>query len=162
GRSLIALRVALGCGRDRVLRLGFRRARRQVRRRLVLVLAGDRVLELAHALAERAPHLGQPLRAEDEQDDHEQNCDLLGADPSRHCPARVARFALAVLLVRNTGKKGWRLDWVQCHFWRSRTCTSRSRTAPRSSRVSISPSSRGKCTRSWGRTARASPRSRTR
>src|SRR5213593_1621032 len=71
GRSLIALRVALGRGRNRVLRLSLG-CRRQLWR-LVLVLAGDRVLELAHALAERASHLGQPLRAEDEEDDYKQN-----------------------------------------------------------------------------------------
>src|SRR3954468_6852458 len=36
-------------------------------RLLDLVVAGDRVLELVHPLAERAPQLGEPLRPEDEQ-----------------------------------------------------------------------------------------------
>ena len=35
--------------------------------RLVVVLAGDRVLELAHPAAERAADLGQALRPEDQQ-----------------------------------------------------------------------------------------------
>ena len=46
--------------------------------------------------------------------------------------------------------------------WRSRTCTSPSRTAPRSSRVSTSAWPRTRCTRSWARTAPASRRSPTR
>src|SRR6266516_2209762 len=51
-----------------------------------LVLAADRVLELAHAPAERAPHLGQALRAEHEQDHQEQNDELGGADSEWHAP----------------------------------------------------------------------------
>src|SRR3712207_355105 len=40
--------------------------------------AGDGVLELAHALAERAAGLGQPLRAEDDEGDDEQDDQFRG------------------------------------------------------------------------------------
>ena len=61
-------------------------ARKLVR---LVVLAGDRVLELAHALAERAPHLRQPLRPEDHEEDDEDDDRALPADVSGHAP-RVA------------------------------------------------------------------------
>src|SRR5581483_155076 len=45
---------------------------------------GDRVLELAHALPQRPPHLREALRAEDEQHDHQQKQQLPGSDPASH------------------------------------------------------------------------------
>ncbi len=36
----------------------------------------ERVLEAAHAVAERAAHLGQPLCAEHEQQQYQQECDV--------------------------------------------------------------------------------------
>src|SRR6266536_1602499 len=66
------------------------RGRRQLRRRL-LVLAADGVLELPHALPERAPHLREPLRAEHEQHDEKQNRELPWSDPTGHEP-RIARL----------------------------------------------------------------------
>ena len=57
-----------------------------VHRLVVVVLAGDRVLELAHALPERPAHLGQPLGPEDEQDDEEQDQDLPDTDAEGHGP----------------------------------------------------------------------------
>ena len=56
-------------------------------------------------------------------------------------------------------RKRARTKW---HCSSSRTCTSRWRTAPRSSRASTSRSTRTRSTRSWARTARASRRSPTR
>jgi hypothetical protein len=38
-----------------------------------MVVLRHGVLELAHASSERAPHLGKPLRTEDEKDDQEQD-----------------------------------------------------------------------------------------
>src|SRR5207247_2226217 len=63
-------------GAGRAASLLWRRWRRVVsgRRRqlrLLVVLAGDRVLELAHALAQRAADLGQALWSENEQRDDE-------------------------------------------------------------------------------------------
>src|SRR5207244_8231202 len=52
--------------------------------RLVVVLAGHGVLELAHALAERASDLRQALRTEEQQRNQEQKDDLAGSD-IRHC-----------------------------------------------------------------------------
>src|SRR6266404_4789489 len=68
--AIVALggRVVLG-GRGR--RLGGRELGGRVRR-----IAGDRVLELAHPRSERATHLRQPLRAEEEQDDSKQDGDM--------------------------------------------------------------------------------------
>src|SRR6478735_690280 len=78
GSTLIALRrrrrwLVRGAGRQ----LGL----------LVVVRAGDRILELAHALAERAPDLRQALRPEHEQrddQDHDQSGD---ADLRNHGPS---------------------------------------------------------------------------
>ena len=50
---------------------------------VVLVLAGDRVLELAHPAAELPPEPGQPLGAEDEQHDHQHDRQLEWSD-GRH------------------------------------------------------------------------------
>src|SRR5205807_4455251 len=47
---------------------------------LVLVLAGDRVLELAHSAPERLPEIGQSLRPEDQKHDDEDDDDLEWAD----------------------------------------------------------------------------------
>src|SRR5918996_754368 len=52
--------------------------------RLKLDPAGDRLLELPHPAAERAVHLGDPLRAEDEQQDDEQDQKLGNADEAWH------------------------------------------------------------------------------
>src|SRR5215217_2744350 len=51
---------------------------------LVVRAAGDRVLELAHALAERAPDLGEALGAEDEQRDDEDHDEPGDADFRKH------------------------------------------------------------------------------
>src|SRR5438270_374620 len=65
--------VVRGGGRDlrgglgpRLLELGL----------VVLVLPGDRVLELAHAPPERASQVGQALRSEDQKHDYEDDDDL--------------------------------------------------------------------------------------
>src|SRR5919109_72877 len=49
---------------------------------------GDRVLELAHAPSERAPHLGQPARTEDEKQHDEQNQELPDRDAEWHGSTR--------------------------------------------------------------------------
>src|SRR6476659_6588952 len=87
--GLIALRVGLRRGRDGFL--GLRGGLSRQLRRRVVVLARNRILELAHTLPERLAHLRQPLRAEDQQDDHEQDCDFPGTNPSRHSPTTLAR-----------------------------------------------------------------------
>src|SRR4051812_34378546 len=51
---------------------------------LVLLVARQRVLELAHAGAERAPEVGQTLRAEQHQDQNEDDQDLGQADAKGH------------------------------------------------------------------------------
>src|SRR5712691_6735046 len=61
-----------------------RRRGRQLGGFVLLVLARHRALELAHTLAERAAHLGQFLRPEDEQDDEEENQQLRGSNPTWH------------------------------------------------------------------------------
>jgi hypothetical protein len=70
--------VAARAGGNRSLFL-----RRRELDRLV-VLAGDRVFELTHPLPQRTTHLGQPLWAEDEQHDEEQDEDLPDADTEGH------------------------------------------------------------------------------
>src|ERR1044071_54999 len=72
--------------------------------RRLLVLTGDRVLELAHTLAKRVPDLGQPLGPEDEQcddedDDHTRDTDFW------HEPS------LAAFLLR-LNSIGLGLDWL--------------------------------------------------
>ena len=59
---------------------------------VVAVVARDRLLELAHAAPERAAHLGQPLRPEEDQDDHQQDEQFRKTDPARHA-GRVQRLA---------------------------------------------------------------------
>src|SRR2546421_204 len=56
---------------------------------LLLVLAGDRVLELAHALTQAAPDLRNPLRPEDQEQDDDEDHDFPGAKPP-HRPPSVA------------------------------------------------------------------------
>src|SRR5205085_3468199 len=78
--------------RGRAVVLAGRRRDGRVRRRArklhaafcVVVRTTERVLELAHPLAERAAHLRQPLRAEHEQDDDQQDQQLPRRDPARH------------------------------------------------------------------------------
>src|SRR5205807_1065784 len=60
------------------------RHRRQLGGLLVVVLAADRVLELPHSLPDRAAHLGQALRAEDEEDHDQEDHELPGANPTGH------------------------------------------------------------------------------
>src|SRR5436190_8746542 len=50
----------------------------------LLVLAGDRLLELPHSLPQRAADLGHALGAEDEEDHDEEEDDLRNTDPARH------------------------------------------------------------------------------
>src|SRR4051812_1734146 len=57
---------------------------------VVVVLAADRLLELAHPAAERAAHLGQPLRAEDQQRGEQDDEQLGDSDSKRHEASRVA------------------------------------------------------------------------
>src|SRR4051812_42190138 len=85
-----------GLGRGRV-ELGGRRA---LRGRLdlvpvvvVLVLARDRVLELAHPRAELPAEAGKPLRAEDEEDDQQEDRQLEGSNArhTRKCTAECRR-----------------------------------------------------------------------
>src|SRR5262249_1496463 len=51
---------------------------------LLVVVAGDRALELAHPLAKRAAHLRQPLRPEDEEHDEREDEQLPRRDPTWH------------------------------------------------------------------------------
>ena len=51
---------------------------------VVAGLAGDRVLELAHARAERPSETGQALRPEDHENDHQDDEQLWGADAIEH------------------------------------------------------------------------------
>ena len=60
-------------------------------RALVVVLAGDRVLELAHPLAERAAHLGQRFGPKTRSATTRIRIRSPGSDPSRHGWTRVAR-----------------------------------------------------------------------
>src|SRR6266571_8567380 len=118
----------------------------------VVVLAGDRILELAHPLAQRAPHLRQPLRPEDEEHDEEEDENLPDTDAERHGLRVAPRLA-------GNGRLPWvtkrrenplrerdtdRTKWL---CWNSKTCTSRSRTEPRSSRASISLSAQARSMR---------------
>src|SRR6478735_1626948 len=78
GSTLIALRrrrrwLVRGAGRQ----LGL----------LVLVRAGDRILELAHALAERAPDLRQALGPEHEQGDDQDHDQPGDANLRQHGPS---------------------------------------------------------------------------
>src|SRR6266498_425816 len=82
-RTSLAVALARGRGGDRLVL--DRRRRRQLRRLvLVVILAGERVLELAHPLAQRAAHLGQALGPKEDQDEGEEDEELPGADPTRH------------------------------------------------------------------------------
>jgi len=56
---------------------------------VVIVLARDGVLELAQALAERPPHLRQPLWSEDQQREGQNQQDLPQLQAERH-PANIA------------------------------------------------------------------------
>jgi hypothetical protein len=58
--------VALGVGRAQAL--------------CAIRAAGDGVLEFAHAAPEGTPRVGQPLRAEDEQGEHEDDDEFCGTD----------------------------------------------------------------------------------
>src|SRR5713226_4017469 len=51
---------------------------------ILLVLPAQRVLELAHSLAQRAAHLGQLLRAEDDQSDGQDDDELEGSNLKGH------------------------------------------------------------------------------
>jgi hypothetical protein len=51
---------------------------------VVVLLAGDRLFELADALAEAVAELRQPFRPEHHQGDDEDDDDLEGADISKH------------------------------------------------------------------------------
>src|SRR4051794_30380065 len=53
------------------------------RRYLAIAAAGERVLELAHPLADRAAGVGQPLGAEHHEGDDQHDDELHGSD-SRH------------------------------------------------------------------------------
>ena len=64
-----------------------------------LVLSGDSILELAHPAAERSPHLGQPLRAEDEQERDQEQHQLLDSET----PGSVTALGL-----RDPGRVGSR------------------------------------------------------
>src|SRR3954447_20177195 len=76
---------------------------------LVALLATERFLELAHAVADRATDLGELLRAEHDQRDREDDDELEGSDGAGHCAAfvrtsrRRSRTVSAPLNVRSTG-----------------------------------------------------------
>src|SRR5260370_15201927 len=59
-----------------------------IRARLIVPLSGHAFLELAHPAPERPSDLRQPLRAADEQEQHDDQHDLLDADEGGHfyCP----------------------------------------------------------------------------
>src|SRR5215210_6726247 len=59
---------------------------------VVVVLAGDRVLELAHPFAHRAADLRQALGAEDEEQHDREDDQLRESDEARHRGGRVAAF----------------------------------------------------------------------
>ena len=87
-----------------------------------------------------------------------------GGRRGRAPPSLGSWHALA-RLGHEPGRKPASLGRIRSHEWhcsRSKTCTSRSRTAPRSSRASTSPWTRTRSTRSWARTAPGSRRSPTR
>src|SRR6185312_2408802 len=85
GRRLAALRHTRAGGRRNVrLRLAQRRPVARVGLAALLVLPRDRVLELAHAAAERSPERGQPLGAEDDQQHDDDENDLEGAYLREH------------------------------------------------------------------------------
>src|SRR5207237_538656 len=87
--GLDGVALARGDGSGRVLRAD----RRLDLGPLVVVLdahAADGVLELAHALAERAADLGEALRPEEEQREQQEQDDLAWADV-RH-GSTIARF----------------------------------------------------------------------
>src|SRR5262245_22220852 len=143
------------CGRKLRLRLGLVRGR----------VAGNGVLELAHPVPERLPDLREPLAAEEQQRDQGEKDDVPGSLEIPHVQrvarfsstrARTERVSLDWFALVGAGRKpryfrGKRRTEWHCSSWR--TCTSPSRTAPRSSRASISRWTRTRCTRSWGRTA---------
>src|ERR671931_206187 len=79
-------------------------ARRQLGRlRPLVVLARDRVLELAHPPAQGLAHLGEALRAEDEEDDDQQDRELPGSDPTWHATS-IAAFSRGGLSARRGGE----------------------------------------------------------
>src|SRR5579875_3112743 len=91
------LGAALGVALGRRRRLGVLRLlgaghglglRERLLRLLFLVLAGDSLLELAHAVAETTPELRQLLRADDQQQDNEDK-DAVGKGTSEHFRASL-------------------------------------------------------------------------
>ena len=94
--------------------------RRQLARLVVVVLAGDRVLELAHSPTEGAPHLGKPLRPEDHEQDDQDDDRALPTDVSGHGP-RVALSAVAkglATMTRSEAKTRFRKG-----FWTAQSGT---------------------------------------
>src|SRR5262249_10251409 len=78
--------------------------------RLLLVVsrdAGDRVLELAHALADRAAGLGEALGPEDQEGDHEDQDDLHRSDLGEHGAVRLLarRWGQAMVAVAPYARK---------------------------------------------------------
>src|SRR6185436_8592833 len=63
---------------------------------VVRVLARDRVLELAHPAPQRAAHLREALRSEDEERDEQEDEDLGEPDAERHAVS-VAPATLRLL-----------------------------------------------------------------
>src|SRR5919201_4487638 len=108
GQSLHALGDAVVLARLRWRRRsGLRRwGRLRQLRPLILVLAADRVLELAHPATKRPADLGQALCAEEKQGEKEQADDLERADV-RHGP-RVARVSQACYAATDL----WSVHWA--------------------------------------------------
>src|SRR5437868_6812015 len=69
--------------------------------RFLFVFARDRVLELPHPLAERAPDFRHALRPEDQENHDQEQDELRNADPAGHRALRVERFGRSDTYVAN-------------------------------------------------------------
>src|SRR3954451_13210081 len=105
-RGLLAVRDDLALG-GRLFTLGTTERLRHLRALIgalvvvcVLGLAGQRVLELAHAGAERAPQPGQPLGPEDDEHDQQDDRELWDSDAVEHWPRSLFPDYRHVLIVR--------------------------------------------------------------
>jgi Fe-S cluster assembly ATP-binding protein len=76
---------------------------RQGRSRVVAPLAGDRVLELPHSLAELPAHFGQPLGAENKQQHEQQDQKFPDSDSERHGRENSTRVPTVMGKIRGPG-----------------------------------------------------------
>ncbi len=121
-----AARLGLPLGRVPFARVGRKGARcmgvLSVLTRLMVVR--DPVLKLADALAERASHLWQFLRAEDEQDDEDEDRDVPGTDKAGSHAGEASSHACFALLAfvhpsRMRGRYAPRWEWLIIEWWRA-------------------------------------------